>query len=157
MIRNLGKLLAELKASGEWMLRMSNDGKSYNGFRWQPLGRWTEAPDWNPEPICGGGLHGQGPGGYGYAHSSTRLDLCQTRGPRIIVDGDKVKVQAARIIATDDDALRAALLLCDGAWPGSLYCRGYTGDLSALASVGGPLDCDSSRREVLQAQIGRTK
>ena len=37
----------------------SADGTSYGGFRW-PLepGVAVEAPDWNPEPVCGGGLHG---------------------------------------------------------------------------------------------------
>ena len=42
------------------MLRtVSADGCSHDGFRW-PLteGAEVEATDWNPEPVCGGGLHG---------------------------------------------------------------------------------------------------
>ena len=33
------------------------DMTAYNGFRWPESGPVT-APDWNPAPICGGGLHG---------------------------------------------------------------------------------------------------
>jgi hypothetical protein len=32
-------------------------GVSHNGFVWPQSGP-VEAPDWNPEPVCGGGLHG---------------------------------------------------------------------------------------------------
>lgn len=36
-----------------------SDGSSHGGFRW-PLrvGAAVEAPDWDPSPRCGGGLHG---------------------------------------------------------------------------------------------------
>ena len=35
------------------------DGITYNGFRWPlEVDATVEAPDWNPEPVCGGGLHG---------------------------------------------------------------------------------------------------
>ena len=33
------------------------DGTSHEGFQW-PNSGLVEAPDWNPRPICGGGLHG---------------------------------------------------------------------------------------------------
>ena len=33
------------------------DMTSHDGFRWPESGP-VEAPNWNPEPICGGGLHG---------------------------------------------------------------------------------------------------
>jgi len=40
------------------VLRTCNeDLTSYKGFQWPESG-YVEAPDWNPEPICGGGLHG---------------------------------------------------------------------------------------------------
>jgi hypothetical protein len=35
----------------------SADLTSYAGFRWPASGP-VEAPDWNPAPVCGGGLHG---------------------------------------------------------------------------------------------------
>jgi len=35
------------------------DGESYGGFRWPlTVGATVEAPDWSPNPCCGGGLHG---------------------------------------------------------------------------------------------------
>jgi hypothetical protein len=33
------------------------DMRSYGGFLWPESG-YVEAPDWNPEPACGNGLHG---------------------------------------------------------------------------------------------------
>ncbi|HAA04567.1 MAG TPA: hypothetical protein DCE18_14575, partial [Syntrophobacteraceae bacterium] len=87
-------------AAGNWMVRASRDGVAYGGFVWNPVGMWTEAPDWDERQLCGGGLHGQGPeaGGYITGH---RLDLCVTDGPRIIIDGNKIKVPRAKIIQTD--------------------------------------------------------
>ena len=39
---------------------VSQDWTSHGGFRWQPVGVETVAPDWDPAPgrACGGGLHG---------------------------------------------------------------------------------------------------
>ena len=35
------------------------DAKSYGGFQWpREVGAVVEAPDWNPKPECGNGLHG---------------------------------------------------------------------------------------------------
>jgi hypothetical protein len=35
------------------------DGRSYGGFQWPlTVGAEVSAPDWNPAPVCGGGLHG---------------------------------------------------------------------------------------------------
>ena len=34
-----------------------SDMTSYNGFKWPETGR-VEAPDWDPKPECGNGLHG---------------------------------------------------------------------------------------------------
>ena len=42
------------------ILRTTNsEGKSYSDFQWPlKVGASVEAPDWNPEPQCGNGLHG---------------------------------------------------------------------------------------------------
>ena len=38
---------------------VAKDGASYNGFKWPlTVGAVVEAPDWSPEAVCGGGLHG---------------------------------------------------------------------------------------------------
>lgn len=35
------------------------DGRAYGGFQWpMEIGAEVVAPDWNPKPVCGGGLHG---------------------------------------------------------------------------------------------------
>jgi hypothetical protein len=54
------------RARSEWkpncpglMLRTCASGrKSYCGFQYPADREYVAAPDWNPEPICGGGLHG---------------------------------------------------------------------------------------------------
>jgi hypothetical protein len=89
---------------GEYMIRRGNDDRaSYAGFRWNPMGEWTEASDWNPWPVCGGGLHGQAPEAGGHDHQDGQnVWLCETEGRRIVVGADKIKVQRARIIAIND-------------------------------------------------------
>jgi len=38
---------------------VSMEYKSYGGFTWpEQIGAEIECPDWNPEPVCGGGFHG---------------------------------------------------------------------------------------------------
>ena len=137
---------AALLALGDnWIVRTDNDGKSYNGFRWAPVGEWTWAPDWKDTDECGYGLHGQGPDGYGYAQSGTRFVFCETSGPRRTIDGNKIKVQRARILYTGSQALAALVFLCPN-FPGSLDLRGC--DLTGIAlpqTVGGWLNlsgCD---------------
>jgi len=134
-------LLARLKRTGNWMVRFSDGGRSYGGYRWPEIGAWAEAPDWNPDAVCGGGFHGQGPGGYGYCQGGSRFELCETKGHRVIVDGNKVKVRHARILAVDGEAWTAIMALCDTEFPGSLYCERYAHPLPALQSVGGSLYC----------------
>ena len=85
---------------GNWIIRADNDGisanKEANRFKWNPLGQWTKAPDWNTNAQCGGGLHGQDREHGGYI-LGRRLVFCDTYGPHIDL-GDKVKVQKARIL-----------------------------------------------------------
>ena len=73
---------------------------SYNGFVWPKKGR-VEAPDWNPEPVCGGGLHGLlwGEG------DASLIEGCIWQVVRVltadIVDlGGKVKFPAGVVIYT---------------------------------------------------------
>lgn len=132
-------LMKGLFASDEtWMLRMDNDGVSYAGFRWKPLGVWTVAPDWNAQPMCGYGLHGQGQSGHGYTIKGSRIALCAVKVAEIVVvDGDKIKVPRARIVAVDDDALR----FFGAEFVGSLYLECYAHPLpEGLTHVGDSLD-----------------
>lgn len=82
--------------SGKWMLRRSDCGMSYGGFQWQQIGEWTTAPDWNPEPVCGGGLHGNGPVSEGYYTNGKDIDFCIVSG-KFVVIGDKGKCKKAMV------------------------------------------------------------
>jgi len=130
-----------------WIFRTDSDGESHGGFAWGAVGVWTEAPDWNPKPVCGGGLHGQGPGGYGYAHKDgKRFVFCETSGKRVVVEGDKIKVKRARILFVGADAWNAMLYATKRNWPGSLDLRGC--DLKGITlptSVGGYLDLSGAK------------
>ena len=85
------------------MIRTDWNGTSHNGFTWQPKGKWTEALDWNTKPECNGGLFGQSPKASGFCKQGTRLVLCETKGEQIVVDGEKVKVRFAKIIAVNGE------------------------------------------------------
>jgi len=107
-----------------WMVRTSNQGKAYGGFQWQRKGEETTAPDWNDSATCGGGLHGQGPGGYGYHHCGDTFEFCETRGKRLCIEGNKIKVQHATILWTGQAAYDALAYACGGNFPGNLRITG---------------------------------
>ena len=141
--------------SGKWMIRTSDNGKSYQGFPWQPIGEWTIAPDWNDQPECGGGLHGQNNTAFGFCYiAGQRLELCETKDTPIAIDGNKVKCHEAKIIAVDEDIpiefLEAIGLKFKGrpslnpltSVGGNLYVHAKA-NLPALTSVGGDLHVDA--------------
>ena len=141
-----------LLKSGNWMIRMDNDGKSHNGFKWKPIGEWTEAPDWNTKDVCQGGLFGQSPKEAGYCKPGTRLVLCETKGEQIAVGGEKVKVQFARIIAVNNIPPAFFEKLVGG----SLDLRGC--DLKGITlpqSVGGSLDLSGCEGITLPQNLKR--
>ena len=120
----------------EYLVRTDDAGISYGGFRWAPLGEWTEAPDWDPAPRCGGGLHGQHPSASGYRGGGSRVVLAEIDGPLVTIGVDKIKVRRARIVAVDD------LSAAPAHWPGNLDLAGCTA-LRALPKglkVGSHLD-----------------
>ena len=125
----------KLLKSGNWMLRMDDDGVAYGGFRWSPLGEWTET-EWSEKPTCNsGGLFGQNSLAAGYCKAGTRLVLCETEGSQVVVEDNKIKVKRARIIAINEDIPTEFFAVKDV----SLDLRRYTGGQPALTSVGGYL------------------
>lgn len=114
-----------LAALGDnWMVRTDNDGEGYRGFRWAPVGEWTECPKWSEKTRAdceSGGLFGQGPGGYGHAQPGTRFVFCETGPERMAVEGNKVKVRRARILYVGADAIAALRHVCGDNFAGSLY------------------------------------
>ncbi len=57
--------MSELKDGERYFLRgVARDGTAYGGFQWPlQVGAVVTAPDWDPTPKCGGGLHGNLDGG----------------------------------------------------------------------------------------------
>ncbi len=130
----ISQSIARVLKSGAWIVRADNDGVSYNGFKWAPLGEWTEAPDWDSTPECGHGLHGQDMdhGGHIDGH---RLTFCETRGKHIAIGVDKVKVRRARILMINE--LPSGLKKVNDSL--NLSGTGIT-SLGSLKSVGVSLD-----------------
>ena len=79
------------------------DGGSRSGFKW-PLvvGAEVVAPDWNPAPVCGGGLHGL-PWGRGNWDLTSEdvvarwLVFSADPADVVNIDNQKSKVRAARV------------------------------------------------------------
>jgi len=160
----IDKAIANAIKSGNWMIRFENEGRlspsiDANGFKWKPIGQWTIANDWNSRPVCGGGLHGQSHEAGGQVIKGKYIVFCETRGERVIIDGNKIKVKSARrlLIGNLPEGLKfkSSLYLsgCDlkgitlpQSVGGSLYLSGC--DLKGITlpqSVGGSLDlsgCD---------------
>ena len=83
-----------------------SDGKAHGGFQWPTVaGEMVTAPDWNPEPICGGGLHGlaEGVGDWGLlktpSDSTALWYVCGAiRSEAVTVDDLKIKVPRCRVL-----------------------------------------------------------
>ena len=115
------------------------DGTAWGGFQW-PLDEGAEvtAPDWDPTPVCGGGLHGLLNGaGSGSPHrlvDRRRLDRRRDPDDETVVDLDgKVKVRRCivRHVGDKTSALNSSPLTatpkgglrhCDGR--GRRHCDG---------------------------------
>ena len=104
--------------------------RAHGGFVWptEP-GAIVTAPDWDPKPRCGGGLHGAlngvGDGALFCWGRGAVWIACEINGD--IVDiGGKVKVQQCRIIVagTREDAT------------GYLAAQGMTGVIGGTAAAG---------------------
>jgi len=139
------KYIKELKASGNWMIRNSNDGVGYGGFKWEPVGEWTTCPKWTRDDTCeGGGLFGQGPEGMGYMGTGTRFELCETDPIRVSLD-DKIKTPRAKIIAVNQEAFDVFMVLCNGKFAGQLIIpSGVEISAPALAKCGNVYVCEGA-------------
>ena len=90
-----------------YMLRtMDDDLCGYEGFQWRNDGEWTIAPDWDPAPVCGGGLHGflwgEGNGSLANWEPDAIWAVVQidTDGMVVLDNGQKVKVPTGLVIHT---------------------------------------------------------
>ena len=96
----------------ELILRTCNANMtSRNGFKW-PRSGYVAAPDWNPEPKCGGGLHGflRGEGGGGLADWSSDAVWLVAEIETYVDLVDKVKFPAAHVIFAGSRLEAAAIV-----------------------------------------------
>ena len=128
------------------------DGAAWGGFRW-PLDEGAEviAPDWDPTPVCGGGLHGllNGAGNGGLIDWSTDAVWIVAEIPdgETVVDLDgKVKVRRCIVRHVGDKTSAPEFLAAHGhtegvdggtatAGDGGTATAGYDG--TATAGYGG--------------------
>ena len=74
-----------------------------NGFKWGGVGETTVAPDWDPTPVCGGGLHGW-LNGVGYTGCQSISDSEEALWLALEVEGEvvdldrKVKFERAKTL-----------------------------------------------------------
>ena len=106
------KITEDWLKTHKWMLRSSNNGISYGGFKWPPMGKWNNCPDWNTKPECGGGFHGETPDYNGFGFLYGRIELVEYIGESIPIDENKVKVKQARIVAVGTNIPEAAFTAC---------------------------------------------
>jgi len=127
-----------------WMVRTDQDGISFHGFEIAPIGEWNTCPKWDDGPVnddcTSGGFFGQGPGGYGFAKDGTRFCFCETRGPRIVVGGNKIKVRDMRVVYVGADSA-ASLRYLFAEFPGSIsLCIAHIPDGFQLGNVAGSVN-----------------
>ena len=94
------------------ILRTCNaDMTSRNGFKWPRSGH-VAAPDWNPEPECGNGLHGflRGEGDGGLANWSSEAVWLVAEVETYVDLGGKVKFPAAHVIFAGSRLEAAAIV-----------------------------------------------
>jgi hypothetical protein len=81
------------------------DLSSHGGFRWPESGP-VEAPDWSPEPVCGGGLHGwlwgEGNGELGCWEPEARWLVVEVDADAIVDLDGKVKFPRGAVVYCGD-------------------------------------------------------
>jgi hypothetical protein len=101
-----------------YMLRTCRkDMRAYNGFVWPESGP-VSAPDWNPEPVCGGGLHGLLMGIGNISHLSWDSNakwfvVAVDSGSVVDLDG-KVKVPSGNVVYCGDRDGAVSFLVQNG-------------------------------------------
>src|SRR5579864_8878435 len=123
---------------------VAHNGKTYNDFQWPlTIGAIVEAPDWNVQPSCGGGLHGW-PWGFSIGDGKEPIwsDLWLVFGalPEDVINLDgkcKARRGTVRFIGAWQDAT-AFVLAGQMAWV-HIHSRGAasaTGERGAASATG---------------------
>ncbi len=109
------------------------DMTSHKGFVWPESGP-VECPDWDTQPVCGGGLHGlllgqQNPGTW---YDDGRIVVFEADAADVIDLGDKAKARCGTVVYCGDMVGASAYFAANGGAEG-LYRRAATGgDWSTL-------------------------
>ena len=96
------------------------DMSSHGGFVWPKSGP-VEAPDWNPEPVCGRGLHGLlwGEGNWGLLCSDFDaqwlvVEVDDAPENLVKIDDQKVKFHRGNVVYAGEMSLAVTKVLCSG-------------------------------------------
>ena len=99
--------LDKLYETGRWMLRTSDDGVSYGGFRRKRIGAWNKAEKWTGKPSCNtcDGFFGidKEANEFGLLWNRNTIELCEWRGERVVIGDDKSCVSEFRVVAINSD------------------------------------------------------
>ena len=117
------KVLNELKCESSeivYLLRTCDkDLKSYKGFQW-PSSGLVSAPDWDPKPECGNGLHGllsgEGEGSLLNNEDAAKWMVIAAVKSEVVQIDRKVKVPRAYVVfvGSKKDATDMIVKLCPG-------------------------------------------
>jgi len=87
------------KKYGYMIKTVDKNMRGYNGFKYPKKGK-VVAPDWDPAPICGGGIHGliHETEEHYIENNDIWLVLKYEKGTEVVIDNNKIKVPYAWII-----------------------------------------------------------
>lgn len=135
-----------------------SDLTSRNGFRWPAKGP-VECPDWNPEPCCGGGLHGLLWGRDDWTLLSSAQDsiwqVIEVDTDSVVaIDSEKVKFPRGNVVFSGPMAQAVTMVLCH---PVSMDGADQTssGDYSKAASSGNYSTAKAEGGDTIAMAAGR--
>ena len=110
------KITKEWLDTHKWFLRTSDGGVSRGGYKRKRVGAWNDAGNkWTGIATCDecGGFFGidEHFNGFGLLFRRT-LELCEWRGERVVVEGDKICVSSYRVVAVGADIPAEAFERC---------------------------------------------
>jgi hypothetical protein len=84
--------------------KCKKDGSSRNGFVYGQAGDTVTAPNWDPKPECGNGLHGlkQGNGDWDLLHGVDWLVIEANDEDTVDIDNEKCKFRTGKILYRGD-------------------------------------------------------
>jgi len=139
----------------------NSDMTSYKGFIWPKSGP-VEAPDWNPKPECGGGLHGLlwGDGDWSLLRDNpdTIWQVVEVEETDLVkIDEQKVKFHKGKVIFAGDMGRAITNVLCSQIrfkWLCEQAKEKSSGDYSTSASSGSSSKSASSGSSSTSASSG---